>query len=71
MFLHGLGYTADEAPRLYHPSEEWELTEGMVIVVEPTVSDGVSEPVCCGDVYVLEADGAKRIGTFPQELVRL
>lgn len=70
-FLHGLGYTVDETPRLYHPSEEWELAEGMVIVVEPTVSDGVSGPVCCGDTYVITANGARRLGAFPQELVRL
>ena len=70
-FLHGLGYVVGEAPLLYHPSEELPLAKNMVIVIEPTVSDGVHQPLCCGDAFVVTPEGGKRLGTFPQELIRL
>lgn len=70
-FLHGIGYHVDENPKQYDSSEEKPLEEGMLLVIEPTASDGIQDGICCGDVFVVTGEGAVRINHFPQELISL
>lgn len=71
LFLHGIGYDAEQRPCLYDPSETEVLTEGMVLAIEPTLDFGDEEPYCIGDVFLLEAGGARRLGKTTQEIIQL
>lgn len=71
LFLHGIGYTVDEQPRLYDRSENRPLSGQETLVIEITVESEGAGPVCCGDVYLVREEGAARLTSFPLELVEL
>ena len=70
-FIHGIDYTAEATPRLHHLSEKQPLQAGTVLMIEPTAAANQSIPICCGDMYLIEKDGPRRLTHFPQMLVEL
>lgn len=71
IFLHGIGYTMDEQPKLYERSESRPLSGQETLVIEITVGSEGAGYVCCGDVYLVQEEGAVRLTSFPLELVEL
>lgn len=71
VFLHGIGYAADEQPRLYDSSENRPLSGQETLVIEITVESEGAGSVCCGDVYLVREEGAARLTSFPLALVEL
>jgi len=71
LFLHGIGYSVDEQPRLYGRSENRPLSGMETLVIEITVESEGTGPVCCGDVYLVREEGAVRLTSFPLDLVEL
>ena len=59
---HGIGHTIHEAPSVPNfkdPSVTQELTDGLVITVEPIIAAGSGEPVDSGDGWTVRtADGS-------------
>lgn len=70
-FLHGIFHTPGQRPRLYDPSMDWPLPDHSVLMIEPAACDGVTDPVRCGDMFLITASGAQRLSRFPQELIEL
>ncbi|MDO5422104.1 MAG: M24 family metallopeptidase [Eubacteriales bacterium] len=68
--IHGIGAAVMERPQVFEETA-MPLRENMVLYVGPTVDDGVTEAVSCGDLYVIRAEGAVRLNRFPRELIRL
>ncbi len=65
--IAGIGYGIRECPKLSDDSENWKLKENMVLFVEFTA--GIKKfSVCCGDMYAVNPEGARRLNRFPQEL---
>lgn len=71
LFLHGIGYAMDEQPGLYDHSENRPLSGQETLVIEIAVESKGAGYVCCGDVYLVQEEGAVRLTSFPLELVEL
>ena len=70
-FLHGLGLSHVEAPRLNHRSQSMPLAEGTVLSVRVPVRHARYGVFACEDMVEITADGARRMTRFPRELTVL
>lgn len=68
--IHGVGACVQEPPCVFE-KRRMPLEEGMVLYVGPVVDDGRSEPLSCGDLYLVKQEGAVRLTAFPRELMEL
>ncbi|MDY3917939.1 MAG: M24 family metallopeptidase [Candidatus Limivivens sp.] len=68
--IHSIGASVQENPQVFG-TEPMAVQENMVFYVGPTVNDGVTEPVSCGDLYLVTKEGAVRLNHFSRELIRL
>lgn len=66
--IYGIGAAIYEAPRNVDQTRDILLEEGMTLVIAPKVIPKGKDPYCCADVFVITADGAKRLSHTPQML---
>lgn len=69
--IYGIGASVYEPPRNTDSTRDVPLGEGMALVIAPKICFPGMDPFCCMDVFVVTADGAKRLGNMPRTLVEL
>lgn len=69
---HGVGHEVHEAPHIFHYGDAGtgeKLVPGMVITIEPTVSEGSTEIVLGKDGYTYLTDDGSRTAQFEHTIV--
>lgn len=69
---HGVGHEVHEAPHIFHFGDAGtgeKLVPGMVITIEPTVSEGSTEIVLGKDGYTYLTDDGSRTAQFEHTIV--
>ncbi|MBQ9269259.1 MAG: aminopeptidase P family protein [Oscillospiraceae bacterium] len=59
--IYGIGTGVFEAPRNVDSTRDLPLEEGMTLVIAPKIVPEGKDPYCCCDVFVVTADGARRL----------
>ena len=70
MMIHSIGASIQEKPHIFDKND-LPVAEKMIFYIGPTVDDGETNPVSCGDVYVVEKEHTRRLTTFPRTLIPL
>ncbi|MEK7579348.1 MAG: type I methionyl aminopeptidase [Patescibacteria group bacterium] len=69
---HGVGHSVHEAPHIFHFGRKGtgaELIPGMVITIEPTVSEGGTEIVLADDGYTYRTKDGSRTAQFEHTIL--
>ncbi|MBP9771323.1 MAG: type I methionyl aminopeptidase [Candidatus Pacebacteria bacterium] len=69
---HGVGHSVHEAPHIFHTGMQGtgeKLVAGMVITIEPTVSEGSTEIVLDSDGYTYRTIDGSRTAQFEHTIV--
>lgn len=67
-WIHGIGTSAYEAPRLADSSADWPLEEGMVLVIAPEIKPEGQDAFSCMDMFAVTENGAHRLSRTPPDL---
>lgn len=68
--IHSIGETIYENPMVFGEAS-LQVKENMVFYIGPVADNGKSEPVGCGDLYVVGKEKTRRINAFPRNIIRL
>lgn len=71
VFLHGIGYAPACYPYCNDESAVEPLAANTCIAVHPHVKRPGKDAFCCGETYLVTADGAERLTNGPQTLVQV
>ena len=63
-FIHGIGYSMNERPRITDASQDWRLEKNMILVLAPSASNEYGT-ICCGDKYAVSEQGGYRLNGYP------
>ncbi len=70
LFAHSVGCSYVESPMPGDPTESAPLRENMTLAIGPAVRRPGEHALACWDVYLVGADGARRLSLLAQDLLR-